>query len=100
VLEDQHDAIHDRLALAAKAAQSWRPAAPAGPRDILAKAVEHLLAITRDHLALEEEHVVPLIKIQSTDSLLAAGSGLISGLSAVIAPLSQLASVASGDKDP
>lgn len=40
------------------------------------------------------------VQMQSTDSLLAAGSGLISGLSAVIAPVSQLASVASGDKDP
>jgi hypothetical protein len=40
------------------------------------------------------------VPMQSTDSLLAAGSGLISGLSAVIAPLSQLASVAPGDKGP
>jgi hemerythrin-like domain-containing protein len=61
VMEDQHHVIHDRLAQVAKAAQSWRPAAPAGPRDVLSEAVEQLLAITRDHLTLEEERVVPLI---------------------------------------
>jgi hypothetical protein len=62
MMEDQHDAIHDRLAQVAKAAQSWRPVAPAGPRDVLAEAVEQLFLITREHLALEEERVVPLIE--------------------------------------
>jgi hemerythrin-like domain-containing protein len=62
VMEDQHHAIHGRLAQVATAAQSWCPAAPAGPRDVLAEAVEQLLAVTRDHLTLEEERVVPLIE--------------------------------------
>jgi hypothetical protein len=62
VMEDQHHVIHDRLAQVAKAARSWRPDASAGPRDVLAQAVEELLAITRDHLTLEEERVVPLIE--------------------------------------
>jgi iron-sulfur cluster repair protein YtfE (RIC family) len=62
VMEDQHHAIRDGLAQVATAAQSWRPAAAAGPRDVLAEAVEQLLAVTRDHLALEEERIVPLIE--------------------------------------
>jgi hypothetical protein len=62
VMDNQHHVIHDHLAQVATAAQSWRPAAAAGPRDDLADAVERLLAITRDHLALEEERVVPLIE--------------------------------------
>jgi hypothetical protein len=50
-MDNQHHAVHDHLAQVATAAQSWRPAAAAGPRDALAEAVEQLLAITRDHLA-------------------------------------------------
>jgi len=74
VMEGQHHAIRDRLAQVAAAAQSWRPAAAAGPREVLAEAAGQLLAVTREHLAVEEERAVPLIEryLTRAEYLLAA----------------------------
>lgn len=62
VMEDQHHAIHTRLLQATEAARAWRGDASAGTRDALADAVDRLIPVTGEHLALEEERVVPLIE--------------------------------------
>jgi len=62
VMEDQHHAIHTRLQHATDAVEAWRDSASAGTRDALAGAVGSLIPITREHLSLEEERVVPLIE--------------------------------------
>lgn len=68
IMEDQHHVIHERLAQVGTAAQSWRHNASAGARDALADAVEQLVAVTREHLALEEERAVPLIEKYLTEA--------------------------------
>lgn len=68
VMEDQHHAIHELLAQVGSAAESWRHSASAARRDALAEAVEQLVAITREHLALEEERAVPLIEKYLTEA--------------------------------
>jgi hemerythrin-like domain-containing protein len=68
VMEEQHRAIHDRLGQVKEAARSWRHTAPAGARDALAEAIEPLLVVISEHLALEEERVVPLIEKYLTQS--------------------------------
>jgi hemerythrin-like domain-containing protein len=67
VMQDQHDAIHECFAPVKKAAESWRHTAAAGTREALTTAIEQLLAVTREHLALEEERVVPLIEKYLTE---------------------------------
>lgn len=62
IMEEQHHAIHTRLQQATEAVQAWRDSASAGTRDALADAVDSLIPITREHLSLEEERVVPLIE--------------------------------------
>lgn len=62
VMEAQHDAIHTHLLRATEAAKAWRDSASAGTRNTLANAVDSLIPITREHLSLEEERVVPLIE--------------------------------------
>jgi hemerythrin-like domain-containing protein len=61
VMEDQHHAIHNGLLQVAQAGQAWRDSASADARDTLAGAVDRLLPVMNEHLALEEERVVPLI---------------------------------------
>lgn len=67
VMEDQHHAIHECFAPVEKTAESWRHTASADTRDALAEAIEQLLVVTREHLALEEERVVPLIEKYMTE---------------------------------
>ena len=62
VMEDQHHAIHHGLLQAAQAAEAWRDSASADARAALAGAVERLLPVMNEHLAVEEERVVPLIE--------------------------------------
>jgi hemerythrin-like domain-containing protein len=62
VMEDQHHAIHGHLTKVAETLAAWRQAPSAESRDALAQAVEHQLPVMREHLALEEERVVPLIE--------------------------------------
>ena len=68
VMEDQHHAIHERLAHVGSVAESWRHNPSAGRRDALAEAVEQLVVVTREHLALEEERAVPLIEKYLTEA--------------------------------
>lgn len=62
VMEEQHQAIHHGLLQVEKARDAWRDSAAADARDALAGAVERLLPVMSEHLALEEERVVPLIE--------------------------------------
>jgi ribosomal protein L12E/L44/L45/RPP1/RPP2 len=62
VMEEQHGVIHHGLLQVAAAVESWRDSASVQTRDDLAGAVSQFLPAMREHLALEEERVVPLIE--------------------------------------
>lgn len=62
VMEDQHDAIHGHLTKVANTLAAWRQAPSADSGNALAQAAEQQLPVMREHLALEEERVVPLIE--------------------------------------
>jgi len=62
VMEDQHEAIHNHLAQVKKTAESWRETTSADTRDALADVISLLIPALTEHLALEEERVVPLIE--------------------------------------
>jgi hemerythrin-like domain-containing protein len=62
VMDEQHEAIHRRLALVEKSLMTWHDGASADARNSLADAIDGLLPVMREHLALEEERVVPLIE--------------------------------------
>ena len=62
VMEEQHGGIHHGLLQVTAAVESWRDSASAQARDALADAVGQLLPVMKEHLALEEERVVPLIE--------------------------------------
>jgi hemerythrin-like domain-containing protein len=62
VMEAQHHAIHNGLLQVAQAGEAWRDSASADARRALAGAVGRLLPVMNEHLALEEERVVPLIE--------------------------------------
>src|ERR1700757_2004254 len=68
VIEDQHHAIHTCLLQVSKALQPWRNGASARARDALAAAIDQLLAVVTEHLALEEQRVGPLIAKHITDA--------------------------------
>jgi hypothetical protein len=61
VVEGQHHAIYACLLQVSKALQPWRDSASARARGALAGAIGRLIAVLTEHLALEEERVVPLI---------------------------------------
>ncbi len=62
VMEEQHESIHRSLGQVTAAVRSWSDSASAPARDALAGAVSEFLAVMKEHLALEEERVVPLIE--------------------------------------
>jgi hemerythrin-like domain-containing protein len=68
IMTDQHHAVYACLLLVAQAAESWRDSASADTRDALAGAVHRLTQATNEHLALVEEHVVPLIEKHLTEA--------------------------------
>jgi hemerythrin-like domain-containing protein len=68
VVEDQHHTVHAYLARVTEAEHAWRGSASADARDALADAIGQLLAALTEHLALEEERVVPLIDEYITQS--------------------------------
>jgi hemerythrin-like domain-containing protein len=72
VMEEQHDAIHSGLLEVGQAALAWSGRASAGTRDALADAIDGLLPVAAEHLALEEEQVVPLIEKYLTQAEYAA----------------------------
>jgi hemerythrin-like domain-containing protein len=68
VMEDQHHAIHTCLLQVSNALQPWRDSASARAGDALATAIDRLIAVITEHLALEEERAVPLIVRHITDA--------------------------------
>jgi hemerythrin-like domain-containing protein len=68
VMKDQHHAIHTCLLRVSKALQPWRDSASARARGALAAAIDQLIAVVTEHLALEEERVCPLIVKHITDA--------------------------------
>ncbi len=68
VMEEQHESIHRSLGQVTAAVQSWSDSASAQARDALAGAVSQFLEVMTEHLALEEERVVPLIEKYITAS--------------------------------
>jgi hypothetical protein len=57
---------------ASKALPQWRDSASAPARGALAGATDRLIAVIAEHLALEEERVLPLIVKYITDAEYAA----------------------------
>jgi hemerythrin-like domain-containing protein len=68
VMEDQHHAVRTRLLQVSKVLQPWRDTASARAGGALAGAIDQLIAVITEHLALEEERVVPLIVKHITDA--------------------------------
>ena len=62
VMEEQHEAIHKGYLQVEDALGAWRESASAEARDALAGVIDQLLPVLNEHLALEEEQVVPLIE--------------------------------------
>jgi hemerythrin-like domain-containing protein len=62
VMEEQHQAIHHGLLQVEKARDAWRDSAAADAGHALADAIDRLLPAMSEHLAVEEERVVPLIE--------------------------------------
>lgn len=62
VMENQHHTIHNGLLQVGQTAQAWQDTTSADTRHILAGAIDRLLPALNEHLALEEERVVPLIE--------------------------------------
>jgi hypothetical protein len=51
-----------------EAARAWRDSASADTRGALAGAIDQLIPVTTEHLALEEQRVVPLIEKYITEA--------------------------------
>ncbi|NJC68066.1 hemerythrin domain-containing protein [Planosporangium flavigriseum] len=60
LMEQQHHQIHDTLEQTGAAMARWREHAAAADRDQLAESLERLYAGLTEHLAAEEEHILPL----------------------------------------
>jgi hypothetical protein len=63
VMEAQYHAVHTFLLQVTEAAQAWQDSASADTRGALADAIEHLIPVTVEHLALKEQRVVPLAEM-------------------------------------
>jgi hypothetical protein len=62
-MESQHEGIAEALSAVTAASTAWRGTAGTAERDALAAALETVLARTTEHLAAEEEHVLPLAAV-------------------------------------
>ena len=59
-MESQHDGIAEAQRTVAAAVAAWRPAAGAVEREALAAAWEGMVERITEHLAAEEQHILPL----------------------------------------
>jgi hemerythrin-like domain-containing protein len=66
LMEEQHEGIYKGYLRLNQAVEAWRETASAETRDMVAELIEELLPLLTHHLALEEEHVVPLIETHLT----------------------------------
>lgn len=81
VMARQHEGIHAGVDTVSEAVEGWRKNASAETRDALADALDELIPLLREHLALEEERVVPLIEAHITKAeytlLASEGAGVV-----------------------
>lgn len=68
VMEDQHHTVRRCLLQVSNALQPWRDSASARAGSTLAGAIDQLIPVIVEHLAFEEERVVPLIRKHITDA--------------------------------
>jgi hypothetical protein len=68
VMEAQHQAIHEHLIRVKKDVAVWIDSASTDTREAAADAIDQLIPVMKEHLALEEERVVPLIDRYVTDA--------------------------------
>jgi hemerythrin-like domain-containing protein len=68
VMEAQHQAIHKCLVRLRQDVAAWIDSASADTREATADAIDQLIPVMKEHLALEEERVVPLIEKYLTDA--------------------------------
>ena len=68
VMEAQHQAIHEHLIRVKKDVAAWIDSASTDTREAAADAIDQLIPVMKEHLALEEERVVPLIDKYVTDA--------------------------------
>jgi hypothetical protein len=61
VLDRPRHAVKTCLLQVKEAAESWRSSATAPARGVLADAIDRLVQVIAEHLALVEEHVVPIV---------------------------------------
>jgi hypothetical protein len=59
-MESQHDGIAEAQQTVSTAVDSWRAGAGEDERETLAAAWEHLVTRITEHLAAEEQHILPL----------------------------------------
>lgn len=67
-MEAQHQAIHKCLVRVRRAVAAWIDSASEDTREAAADAIDELIPVMKEHLALEEERVVPLIEKYLTDA--------------------------------
>jgi hemerythrin-like domain-containing protein len=65
-MERQHEGIAEAQATVTTAVPAWRAAAGAGEREALAAGLEDLFERITEHLAAEEEHILPLAAAHMT----------------------------------
>ena len=65
-MESQHDGIAEAQATVTTAVDAWRAGAGEDEREALATAWEDLLASITEHLAAEEQHILPLAAAHMT----------------------------------
>jgi len=61
VAEGQHQDVEKGLLQVEQARELWRESASAQTRDALAKIIDGFIPVINEHLAIEEERVVPLV---------------------------------------
>jgi hypothetical protein len=66
LMESQHDGIAEAQETVGTAVASWRTRAGEDERETLATAWEHLFARITEHLAAEEQHILPLAAAHMT----------------------------------
>jgi hemerythrin superfamily protein len=62
IMQEQHDRLHEALQQIAGLTPRWAEKAAAGERDLLAEAVTRVSAVTEEHFAEEERHIMPLVR--------------------------------------
>jgi hemerythrin-like domain-containing protein len=67
-MENQHDGIAEMQETVTTALTAWRAGADEDSREALATALEELLARVTEHLAAEEEHILPLAATHMTST--------------------------------